>query len=239
MKTAFITMLALAGAAVAGEKFTPIAAPTAPEAPAHAWAVEVGGQYNWGLGKYMKSDFFTKKNHVNTIGGDITGVYNLDENQAVTLRFGYTYGSDKFAVVDNTPQTHHRHIQLPNAHMKERLHTFALMPGYRYTYAINEDWSMYAGANVGVAAESAKLAETVELDRRSSYTSEAHKSAWGFAWGVELGAAYKLNDSMKVFAAATYSGNTAKPNIKYNSVSVGKVRAQQYLGVRAGVSYSF
>lgn len=235
MKSAFIIALtALAGITFAGEKSAPIATVTAP-APAHAWAVELGAQYNWGLGKYMKSDFFTKKNHVNTVGGDITGVYNLDENQAVTLRFGYTYGSDKYAVVDGGKGG----IMLPNAHVKERLHTFALMPGYRYTYDINEKWSVYAGANVGIAAESAKIAETVELDRRSRYTSEAHKSAWGFAWGLEVGGAYKVADNMKVFAAVTYTGNTATPNIKYDGVSVGKVRAQQYLGVRAGVSYAF
>lgn len=235
MKSAFITMLALAGIACAGEKSAPISVPAIP-APVHSWAVELGGQYNWGLGKFMKSDYFGKKNHMNTVGGDITGVYNLDENQAVTLRFGYTYGGDKFAVVaDGVGEG----LEIPNAHVRERLHSFTLMPGYRYTYNINERWSVYAGANIGLAAESAKFALSVDLDSRSRMTSEAHKSAWGFAWSVEVGGAYQVAENMKLFAAMTYSGNTARPNIKYASESIGKVRAQQYLGVRAGVSYSF
>lgn len=235
MKTAFITALALGTVAFAGEKSAPVAIAPAPAAPVHTWAVELGAQYNWGLGKFMKNSVVNKKNHINTVGGDITGVYNLDENQAVTLRFGYTYGSDKFAFSGGSEGC----IVLPNGHIKERLHTFSLMPGYRYTYAINDKWSVYAGANIGVSAEKAYMKETVNLDRRSSISGAAHKSAWGFAYSVEVGAKYAINENWGAFAALSFSGNTAKPNLKYDGYSVGKVRAQQYLGVRAGVSYSF
>ena len=202
----------------------------APQPTAGPWGVEVAANYNWGLGQYMKSDVIGKKNHINTIGGDITGVYNLDENQAVTLRFGYGYGHDKFALATYLDKGYYA---------KETLHQFTIMPGYRYTYPVNQAWSVYAGANVGLAANVAKIDETEVINRHSKHTESAHKSAWGFAWSVEVGAKYQIDTNWNAFAALSYSGNTARPNIKYDGQSVGKVRTQQYLGVRLGVGYTF
>lgn len=236
MKYTLITMmLGLAGVATAGQSMV-AQAPVAP-ATAPAWGVELGGVYGWGLRQYMKSPYISKKNHMNAVGGDITGVYNLDENNAVTLRFGYTYGGDKFgmALVDDEGNR----LMDMNTTVKERLHTFTLMPGYRFTYALNEDWSVFAGANVGVAATSAKLEVTHHIDRRSDLTASAHKSAWGFAWSVEAGVKYNVTENVNVFAAAVWSGNTARPNIKFAGEGVGRVHAQQTLGVRAGVGFTF
>lgn len=236
MKYTLITMmLGLASVATAGQKLV-VAEPTpAPAAP--AWGVELGGTYGWGLRQYMKSPVIGKKNHMNQVGGDITGVYNLDENNAVTLRFGYTYGGDKFgmALVDDEGMR----LEDVNTTVKERLHTFTLMPGYRFTYALNEDWSVFAGANVGIAAASSKLEVSHQIDRRSDLTASAHKSAWGFAWSVEAGVKYNVAENVNVFAAAVWSGNTARPNIKFAGEGVGRVHAQQTLGVRAGVGFTF
>lgn len=233
--TLIAMMMGLAGVATAGQKLVPVAPATAP-APAPAWGVELAGTYGWGLGKYMKSEAITKKNHMNQVGGDITGVYNLDENNAVTLRFGYTYGGDKFGM---TYEPEANELYDINSHIKERLHTFTLMPGYRYTVALDDKWSVYGGVNVGVAAVSSKLEVTHHVDRRSDLTASAHKSAWGFAWSVEAGARYAVTETVDVFAAVSYTGNTARPNIKYDGVSVGRVRTQQTLGVRAGVGIKF
>lgn len=213
-----------------------VIATPAPQSTSGTWGVEVAAVYNWGLNQYMKSDVICKKNHINTVGGDITGVYNIDDNQAVTLRVGYGYGQDKFALVDDS---YSNTLRDPNWHAKEVLHQFTIMPGYRYTWDINQSWSVYAGANVGLAANVAKLDVTEELDRRSSYTESAHKSAWGFAWSVEVGGKYQIDEHWNAFAAVSYSGNTARPNIKYDGYSVGKVRTQQYIGVRLGVGYEF
>lgn len=234
--TLIAMMMGLAGVATAGQKLVPVAPATAP-APTPAWGVELAGTYGWGLGKFMKSEDITKKNHMNQVGGDITGVYNLDENNAVTLRFGYTYGGDKFsmAYVDEGQGG----LYDMNSTIKERLHTFTLMPGYRYTVALDDKWSVYGGVNVGVAAVSAKLEETLHLDRRSDLSASAHKSAWGFAWSVEAGARYAVTETVDVFAAVSYTGNTARPNIKYDGESVGRVRTQQTIGVRAGVGIKF
>lgn len=233
--TLIAMMMGLAGVATAGQKLVAVA--PAPTAPAPAWGVELAGTYGWGLGKYMKSSYIGKKNHMNQVGGDITGVYNLDENNAVTLRFGYTYGGDKFGMtyVEGDGEG----LRDVNTTIKERLHTFTLMPGYRYTVALNDKWSVYAGVNAGVAAASAKLEETLHIDRRTDLTASAHKSAWGFAWSVEAGARYAVTETVDVFAAVSYTGNTARPNIKYAGESVGRVRTQQTLGVRAGVGIKF
>lgn len=226
--TLIMIMLGLAGTCFAGQSV--VASAPAPVAP--AWGVELGGTYNFALGKYSRGALGDlKKNHVNTIGGDITGLYNIDENQAVTLRFGYGYGSDKFGVWTPSPDV--------SAHMRERLHSFTIMPGYRYTYALNDKWSLYAGANVGLAANIAKDSYTLVDDRRSRTTLDAHKSAWGFAWSIEGGAKYQINETVNVFAAVSYSGNTARPSVRYAGENWGKMRAQQYLGVRAGVGFSF
>lgn len=235
MKYTLIAMtMGLASVASAGQKL--VVAEPAPEATVPAWGVELGGTYGWGLRQYMKSPVIGKKNHMNQVGGDITGVYNLDENNAVTLRFGYTYGGDKFgmALVDDMGGMYDM-----NTTVKERLHTFTLMPGYRYTYALDEDWSLFAGANVGIAAASSKLEVSHHIDRRSDLTASAHKSAWGFAWSVEAGVKYNVTENVNVFAAAVWSGNTARPNIKFAGEGVGRVHSQQTLGVRAGVGFTF
>lgn len=232
-KTATLMAVALLGAmsvAFGGQKLN-IAQPVQQEAS--PWAVEIGATYNWGMNKFLKNgSAIEKKNHVNTLGGDITGVYNLDENNAVTLRFGYAWGQDKFAV---SPFGEY----VPSSWLKETSHTFSLMPGYRYTVAIDDKWSVYGGVNIGISNTSIKLAEHVNLDRHSSFTEEAHGSAWGFAYSVEVGANYAVTDNVKLFAAGTFSGNTATPKVKYDGYTVCKGNHQVYLGVRAGVSYSF
>lgn len=226
--TLFMVMMGLTGVAFAGQSLVAVA----PAVETPVWGVEVAGAYNFSLGQLLKKDnVIGKKNHVNTVGGDITGVYNLDENNAVTLRVGYGYGSDKFAVWTPDPSL--------SASMRERLHSFTIMPGYRYTYAVNDSWSVFAGANVGLAANSLKLSERVGIDSRSAMTADAHKSAWGFAWSVEAGAKYQLDANWNVFAAVSYSGNTAQPSVRFNGYKVGKMKPQQYLGVRLGVGYNF
>lgn len=229
--TLIAMMLGLAGVATAGQSVV-AQAPVQVAATTPVWGVEVAGNYNFGLGQFLKKgNALGKKNHVNTVGGDITGVYNIDENNAVTLRFGYNYGSDKFAMWSPIPSV--------GLSARERLHSFTLMPGYRYTVALDERWSVFAGANVGLAANSVKLSEHVSIDRRSDMTFNAHKSAWGLAWSVEAGAKYQLDANWYAFGAVSYSGNTARPSVRFNGYNVGKMKTQQYLGVRLGVGVQF
>lgn len=222
-------LVGLTAAAQAGQKLV-IAEPVVPAA-APAWGVELAGTYNWGLNQLFKNNAMGKKNHVNTVGGDITGVYNIDENNAVTLRFGYGYGSDKYGVSFGE--------YIPGGTVRERLNAFTLMPGYRYTVALDEKWSVFGGVNVGLAANRLEVSETYHINERDTVTAKTHKSAWGFAWSAEVGAKYQINETVGVFVAGSYSGNTARPSLSYNGHSVGKMKTQGYLGVRAGVSFSF
>lgn len=230
MKVNYIiaVMLAVATTAFAGQSVVPAPSPavSAPYTP--AWGVELAGVYNWGMNKPVKNEIAGKHNHINGVGGDITGVYNIDESNAVTLRFGYTWGGDKFAVIYDG-------WDAPvSGDFKETIHTFTIMPGYRYTHAINDKWSVYAGANVGVACELFRMEETVFDD-----TARAHGHGWGFAYSVEVGGRYAIDTNWDVFAALTFSGNTATAKVKYDGETVAKGAHHNYIGVRAGVGFKF
>lgn len=230
MKVNYIiaAMLAVATTAFAGQSVVPAPAPAVSAPSVQSWGIELAGVYNWGLNKPVKNEIAGKHNHINGIGGDITGVYNFDENNAVTLRFGYTWGNDKFATIYSDGD------ETVSGHFKETIHTFTIMPGYRYTYAINDQWSVYAGANVGMACELLRMEETVFDD-----TERAHGHGWGFAYSVEVGGRYAIDTNWEAFAALSFSGNTASAKVKHNSHTVAKGAHHNYLGVRLGVGYKF
>lgn len=219
MKKTIILAAMLALPTFAGQKVIVNQAPVAPvAAPAVAspWSVEGAFTYNWALSKIAKNGD-SKKKLKNVMGGDITGVYALDENQAVTLRFGYTWAGRKNA-------------DGGYGHAKIRQHTFYLMPGYRYTCPIATDWSFFAGVNVGVANASTKSTYYDEDGKDS-----AHKAAWGFAYSIEAGVRYAITESVDVFGAWDFNGNTASCKFKDG----GKTKAQINTGFRVGVGVKF
>ncbi|MCQ2371706.1 MAG: porin family protein [Akkermansia sp.] len=227
MKKTIILAAMLALPTFAGQKVIVNQAPVAPvAAPAVAspWSVEGAFTYNWALSKIAK-DGDCKKKLKNVMGGDITGVYALDENQAVTLRFGYTWAGRKNAAG-------------VYGHEKVRQHTFYLMPGYRYTCPIATDWSFFAGVNVGVANASTKDTDywdyTVAGERYRSKESY-HKAAWGFAYSIEAGVRYAITESVDVFGAWDFNGNTASCKLPHG----GKTKAQINTGFRVGVGVKF
>lgn len=236
MKKTLIAMmlLGLVGTATAGQKLV-VAEPTAP-VETSSWAVELGESYNFALNQFAKSQYMTKKNHVNQLATSLTGVYNIDENQAVTLRFQYGYGSDKFALTgDSTPNR----LREPNIWMREREHTFALMPGYRYTANIDDKWGVFVGASVGIANEGIKLTEHVQLDARTDLSASTHHSAYGFAYAVETGVKYNLTENTYIMGTLSFSGNTAQPKLKYDGNEVLKGKSQMWLGAGVSVGVKF
>mgnify|MGYP003310604467 CR=1 FL=1 len=222
MKKTIILAAMLALPTFAGQKVIVNQAPVAPvTAPAVAspWSVEGAFTYGWALSKIAKNGESNKKLK-NVIGGDITGVYALDENQAVTLRFGYTWAGRKNSYGNW------------GGHDKIRQHTFYLMPGYRYTCPIATDWSFFAGVNVGVANASTKV--TTYWPENAGKDS-AHKAAWGFAYSVEAGVRYAITESVDVFGAWDFTGNTASCKFPGG----GKTKAQINTGFRVGVGVKF
>lgn len=205
MKKAIILAAMLALPTFAGQKVIIQQAPVQPVAPAPAvspWAVEIGASYTWGV-----PDIFLENNghckEIKSIGADITGVYNINENHAVTLRFGYSWGGEKFAAEWDAEEVYGDWV-------KVRIHTFSLMPGYRYTAPITDKLSWFVGANIGIANASYKMSEYEGSERWYA----DHKSAWGFAYSAEVGLRYNFCSSVYGFMAYQYCGNTASPKIE-------------------------
>ena len=197
MKKTIILAAMLALPTFAGQKVIVNPAPVAPVAPAVAspWSIELAATYTWGVPDIYQ--YVSPCQEIKSIGADITGVYAIDEHNAVTLRFGYTWGGEKFAWDEEW--------------IKTRIHTFSLMPGYRYTSPICDQLSWFVGANVGIANASYKITEYDQEDKDS-----AHKSGWGFAYSAEIGLRYELTENLDVFCAYQYGGNTASPKEEGN-----------------------
>ena len=215
MKKAIILAAMLALPTFAGQKVivqpAPVPAPVAP-AVASPWSIELAATYTWGVPDiYLNNNGHCKE--IKSIGADITGVYAIDEHNSVNLRFGYTWGGEKFAWDEEW--------------IKTRIHTFSLMPGYRYTDAITDQLSWFVGANVGIANASYKESGYVEHYR--AYTG--HKSGWGFAYSAEIGLRYELTESLDVFCAYQYGGNTVGPKIEGYRVNHRQHGHQARVGV--------
>ena len=254
MKKAIILAAMLALPTFAGQKVIIQQAPVQPVAPAPAvspWAVELGASYTWGV-----PDIFLDNNghckEIKSIGADITGVYNINENHAVTLRFGYSWGGEKFASggdgeyswdwrsapsswdwrsAPSTSPSSGYFGGYKYSWDKVRIHTFSLMPGYRYTAPITDKLSWFVGANIGIANASYKMSWYEGSER---YGAD-HKSAWGFAYSAEAGLRYNFCSSVYGFVAYQYCGNTASPKIE------GERFAHRQHGhqARVGVGFNF
>ena len=68
----------------------------APAVPAASpWGVEVGASYNWGVPDIYRD--WSPCKEIKSIGGDVTAVYRVSGHSALTLRFGYSWGGEKWA----------------------------------------------------------------------------------------------------------------------------------------------
>lgn len=238
-----LAIIALAAPALAGTK--PVVAPAPAPVPTPApvvspWAVEIGAGFNKAAKVTFPTDeeFGQDQKKVNTWSWDITGVYNLDENNALTLRLGYAYGNRQQDVADRI---------ITN--------TWCLMPGYRYTYALDDQWSVFAGVNAGIASHAWRVKMgaddgdddpepgTIAVnDDDDNGPNSIHKSGWGFAYSAELGVRYAINTNWSVFAAYQFSGNTAAPKYKISGPDDTfslRSKRQNFHGVRIGVGYTF
>lgn len=238
MKKTIILAAMLALPTFAGQKVIVNPAPVAPVAPAVAspWALEIGATYAWGVQDIYKGEEWSPCKEIKTIGADLTGVYNLDDNNAVTLRFGYNWGGEKWAdgyyYYDNQQS-------VAGYWNKTRQHTFYLMPGYRYTHHITDSLSAFVGVNVGIANVSNKYNAYEEWEGETWKSPTLHNAKWGFAYSAELGLRYDINETLYVFGAYQFSGNTAKPTLKYEDETICKAKANHYHGVRVGLGVNF
>ncbi len=213
MKKTLIAGLALASLtslATAGQPTTiyPAPAPCTTPCP-YSW--ELAAKYG-----FATSDIYRGvSDSVDTYGGDLTFVYHMNKCHSINLRGGCTYGHDAHSLYDAT--------------RKVNLHTFYLMPGYRYTHALNDKWSAYLGGNVGAANLSVK-----DNLRGDFFHRKDHNSEYGFAYSGEVGLRYSLCENSELFLAYEFFGSTARPGVRD-----GHTKRQTYNVVRTGVSFQF
>lgn len=174
-------------------------------ADTNSFSVEVAGSY-----KFAAADLYDGEGSpsVDLFGADLTFGYNFNKNNSINVRLGYAYG-------DKTTDG-----------VKDEVSVFTLMPGYRYTYDLNDKVALFVGANAGISSLKCEFSyEDVKED--------ADKV--GFGYSVDLGAQYALTDTVSIFAAYEFSGSTARPV----DCDGDKVKSQTYHGIRAGVSVEF
>lgn len=218
-----IAILALACAAPVMAGTPEVIAPAPAPAPAvNPWSVEIGAGYNF-AGRDLIKHSFGEEEAIDTYGVDLTAVRAINDNNALTLRFGYTFGDEIDA-----------ESRAAGDRMKITVHTFSLLPGYRYTHALTEKLSAFCGVNVGLANMSVKAhTRWMEGD-----VYGGHDSAWGIGYSAEVGLRYALCPRTELFAAYQFSGNTARVKLN-DGEDCAKNHRQFYNGVRAGVSIKF
>lgn len=206
-----------------------------PAEPAHIPApaasplsVELGGTYRQATKKLLNINPAKK---VDVYGPEITAVYALTDAHAITLRFGYNHGSE-VERVGNERGTNPYNITA-------KVHSFYLMPGYRYTADINEKWSVFAGASVGVTNESIKERFIGDYGLNRTKTSKNHASDWSIVGTIEAGVQYHVTESTYLYAAYELYANKAEPRFNSNAYENFGGNTQVYHSVRAGVGINF
>ncbi len=204
MKKSLILALALAAPVFAGD---PVVAPPptvyAPAPTCGPWALEAAAVYGFAMEDVY--DGLVSKD-IDVYGADLTLVYALNDNHSVNLRFGYTFGDECVQGTD---------LDGGFTRWETDIHTFTLMPGYRYTHALNEKWSLYGGANLGVANVSVKDSWSATWQDGNGLRNKAHDSDWGLAWSLEVGAQYNITPCWYLFATYGLAGSTAETKPLY------------------------
>lgn len=208
MKKVIFAAMALGLPVMAGEP-APIVTPAPAPAPSCPLTLEVAGVYKSAAKELLS---YGPAKEIDVMGADLTLVKPICGNSAVTLRFGYNFGDEaQRGVFGGTEEVD--------------VHSFYLMPGYRYTHALTEKTSLYGAVNAGIANTSFKYKfdDAEEIDKW-------HDSDWGFIATLELGVRYQLCEKTELFAAYEFTANYAKSD---------GCDEQTYNGVRVGVGFKF
>lgn len=171
------------------------------------WTWEIAGRYNHAFTNIRKH---APAPSIDTWGADMTGLYHLRGNHYVSCRFSYAYGAeDGF-----------------------KLHQFALVPGYRYEWVLNEQWSAYAGAGIGIGVA---MLDYPGMQHRHYALSRKDDMA-NVVYGVELGTSYAIAPRVRVGCSVGMNGGTAP----FHSAAFSDATEEQVnLSLRAGVRMEF
>lgn len=205
MKKVIFATMALGLPVLAGEP-APIVTPA--PAPSCPLALEVAGVYKAAVKEMLNVG---PAKEIDVMGADLTLVKPLCGKSSVTLRFGYNFGDEAQRVWGGTEEVD--------------VHSFYLMPGYRYTHPLTEKTSLYGAINAGIGNTSVKYKYDDD-----DVIATGHESAWGFIGTVELGVRYQLCEKTELFAAYEFTADYAAPD---------GCDEQTYNGVRVGVGFKF
>lgn len=225
MKKTIILATMLALPTFAGQKLiynTPAPVVTAPAVDS-GHGLEIGYFISWAANDIYKD--WSPCKEIRTNGVDITALYDFNRNHAMTLRLAYGFGARSWA-----DGAYEEDGYSWNEAARVRMHTFSLMPGYRYTLPLCPHAALYAGVNVGVSNMSIK-----DNYHESNYgVDRNHKSDWGFAYSAEVGLRFNLCADSEFFVAYHFTGSTAKTsNNGYTT------HRQTNHGIRTGVGFRF
>ena len=197
MKNNLILALALAIPAIGGEMGAPLAQVEQPAAPG-PWAVEIAGVHTWTM-----ADADDWLHNINTVGFDVTALYNIDSNWAATLRFSWAYGSGTYSEIDG-----------PGAYFweKSEITNWSITGGVRYTAPISETLSWFAGANAGWGRTEMKaINKEVQGTDITSY-GDAGADDVGLSYSAEIGLKYDLTSDLYIIGSAGVRGVWTTPN---------------------------
>jgi opacity protein-like surface antigen len=152
-------------------------------------------------------------------GFDITGVYNIDKNWSVNLRFSWA-SDDKSVYADYDV------FDLELTH-------WSIAPGVRYTANITDHFGWFVGANVGFGKT--KASEVWKDTYEDEYVKPEVVSVWeddatGVTYTIETGIRVNFNDNLYVYGSVMYWGTTA---------ITGDLSKTSGYGFRAGLGLSF
>lgn len=224
---AAVTLLAAAPTAQAARaKKQADPAPIVAAEPASPYTLEIGITADSAANDLYKSDteFYSYKAKVSTYGADLTGVYALDANRAITLRFGFGMGSVDDDVLDGYE------------HDEWKITRFTLMPGYRYTKDWGNKTQYFIGVNVGLVQQSVELTETINGEDGGSESFSG--DSIGLGYSAEIGLTYKYSEKVTLLVAYQLSGSTNRTELDYYDEKL-KCEQQMYHTIRAGVSVKF
>lgn len=231
MKKSIIIALALAVPAMAGdEKSSPITVVDVPVAAPAAcpFALEVAGTWITPL-QDADDDFHDLK----MWGVDVTGVYKLNDNWAVTLRGTWASGTDASRgsdAVDNWSQSWVDKADITN---------WTITAGMRYTAQLTQKLSWYAGANIGWGRTEMRYTTGWSwydsLDHAGdSDGMKVEGDDVGVAYSVEMGLKYNITENLYATGSVGFRGMTTEPNFEFD-----RAGQQTGISVSAGLGWQF
>ncbi len=226
-----ILSLVCASSLYAGEEVK-IVVITPPEPAKEAWYVEAAAFGSVAAGDLYESQHPSEvvPEDLQMYGADLTIGYKFDDSNAVQFRLGYSYGD-----AENSA-----YFGLMHYRNKVRVHNFSLMPGYRYTCALDDEFSLYAAVHAGLTNTSLKFEDEYIQPGQYSSPARTHASKWGFGYSIEVGVRYDITDSIYAFAAYEFRENEPSPTLNHDVWDRPReAESQSYHLIRIGAGMEF